>query len=124
VVIDRLWLPGDRVEFEVPLPVQRVRADDRVLSHRGRVAFRRGPLVYNLETADGQDVDRPVGRSDPSAEWRPDLLGGIVALRGAFGDGSPLLAVPNYARLNRGGRSIVWVPAGPADPGPEPSREP
>jgi hypothetical protein len=24
-------------------------------------------------------------------------------------DGSPMVAIPNYTRLNRGGRSIVWL---------------
>ena len=31
-----------------------------------------------------------------------------MVIRTAAQDGSPLLAIPNYARLNRGGRSIVW----------------
>jgi len=43
--------------------------------------------------------------------WTPELLGGIVTLRTRFADGSPAVAVPNYARLNRGGRSVVWMPA-------------
>jgi hypothetical protein len=30
-------------------------------------------------------------------------------ITGTFADGSPLTAIPNYARLNRGGRSIVWM---------------
>ena len=32
-----------------------------------------------------------------------------MAIRGQFADGSPLLAFPNYARNNRGKRSIVWI---------------
>jgi uncharacterized protein len=37
----------------------------------------------------------------------------VMVIRGEFGDGTPLLAIPNYARLNRGGRSIVWIKALP-----------
>jgi hypothetical protein len=37
------------------------------------------------------------------------LLGGVVNLRGKFADGTPFQAVPNFARNNRGGRSVVWV---------------
>ncbi len=37
------------------------------------------------------------------------ILGGVRAITGAFADGKPMLAIPNYARLNRGGRSIVWL---------------
>lgn len=44
-----------------------------------------------------------------TTSWKSDLLGGVKAITGTFADGSPLLAVPNYSRLNRGGRSIVWM---------------
>ncbi len=43
------------------------------------------------------------------AEWQGDLLGGVTIIRGQFADGKPLLAIPNYVRNNRGGRSIVWI---------------
>jgi len=42
-------------------------------------------------------------------EWRGDLLGGVMVIQGKWSDGSPLLAIPNYARQNRGGKSSVWV---------------
>jgi hypothetical protein len=32
-----------------------------------------------------------------------------MVIKGTFADGTPMTAVPNYARLNRGGRSIVWL---------------
>jgi hypothetical protein len=108
-IIRRTWNAGDQIEFTVPLVVQRVRAHQKVAADRGRVALRYGPLVYNFES-----VDQPIGgRLDLSAkitpEWKPDLLGGVVVLRGRFADGAPFQAIPNYARNNRGGRSIVWV---------------
>lgn len=108
-VISRKWKAGDTVSLELPLRVQRVKADERIVADRGRVALRYGALIYNIESAD-QPVD---GVLKPDAElkaaWEPDLLGGVVALRGTFADGKPLLAIPNYARNNRGGRSIVWI---------------
>jgi hypothetical protein len=42
-------------------------------------------------------------------EFRKDLLDGVVIVKGVWADGSPLIGIPNYARLNRGGRSIVWI---------------
>jgi DUF1680 family protein len=97
------------VEFTLPLAVQRVKADKAVAADRGRVALRYGPLLYNFESVD-QPLDK---RLDPSekihAHWMSDLLGGVIVLRGFFADGTPFQAVPNYARNNRGGRSIVWV---------------
>jgi DUF1680 family protein len=108
-VIKREWKRGDVVRFELPLRVQRVRADERIVADRGRVALRYGPLIYNIEAVD-QKIDGVLQPDSPlTAEWKPDLLEGVVAIRGKFADGSPLLAVPNYARNNRGGRSIVWI---------------
>ena len=100
-VIRRTWRPGDTIAFEVPMAIQRVHADERVAADRGRVALRRGPIVYNVESVD-QNVDGLLAPDAAlSAEWRPDLLGGVVALKGTWADGSELLAIPNYARHNR-----------------------
>ncbi len=108
-VITRRWRAGDRVEFTAPLAVQRVHCDERVAANRGRVALRYGPLIYNVEAVD-QNIDAVLPPSVPlSPEWRPDLLGGVMTIRGSYADGSALLAIPNYARNNRGGRSIVWL---------------
>ena len=40
------------LELELPMPVERVRADPRVRADYGKVAVQRGPLVYCLEEAD------------------------------------------------------------------------
>ena len=108
-VITRTWQAGDKVELELPLAVQRIKADERIVATRGKVALRYGPLIYNLESKD-QNVDSILAPSAPlTTLWRPDLLGGVMVIQGAFADGQPLLAIPNYARLNRGGRSLVWI---------------
>lgn len=108
-VLTREWHAGDKIDLTLPLPVQRVKTSDLVSATKGRVALRRGPLIYNFESVD-QNLDGVLRPEAPlSAEWRGDLLGGVMAIKGTFADGKPLLAIPNYARLNRGGRSIVWV---------------
>lgn len=100
-VIDRVWEAGDRIDLVLPLRVQRVHADERIEANRGRVALRYGPLVYNLEAAD-QDIRQPLPPDAPlTPEWRGDFLGGVTVITGTFADGSPLLAIPNYARENR-----------------------
>ena len=107
--IAREWKAGDRVTLRLPLPVQRIKASDLVAATAGRVALRRGALIYNIESVD-QDIDAVLPPEAPlTAEWREGLLGGVVVLKGVFADGKPVLAVPNYARLNRGGRSLVWI---------------
>ena len=43
---------GDRIELNLDMPVRRVRADERVLEDRGRIAVMRGPIVYCAEACD------------------------------------------------------------------------
>jgi len=65
-----------------------------------------------------QDVAKVLPPDAPlSTEWRGDLLGGVVAIKSTFADGSPMVAIPNYARMNR-------EPAPPPAPAPVPSGAP
>jgi DUF1680 family protein len=115
-VITRTWKAGDRVEFELPMKAQRVRASEKVAADRGRVALRYGPLMYNIEKVD-QDIAKALPANAPLAtEWRGDLLGGVMVIKSVFADGTPLVAIPNYARTNRD-------PAPPPEP-PRPTAPP
>jgi hypothetical protein len=81
-----------------------------VEADRGRVALQRGPLVYTIEDADHDHQCRSVVLKPDvplSAAWKENLLDGVMAI--VKPDGS-VLAVPNYARLNREGWSRVWIP--------------
>jgi hypothetical protein len=116
-VIERAWKTGDKVELELPLKVQRVKAVEEIAATRGKVALRYGPLIYNIEKVD-QDLARTLADGVPlTAEWRPDLLGGVTVITGQFADGSKLLAIPNYARINR--QSDLPPEAGPISASPE-----
>ena len=106
-VLTREWKAGDRIDLELPLAPQRVKADDQVRADQGRVALRYGPLVYNVERADQPNIEQPVSAAPLKAEWRGDLLGGVMAITGKWADGRPMLAVPNYARMNRVGQEPV-----------------
>jgi hypothetical protein len=46
-------------------------------------------------------------------QWRSDLLEGVMGIKGTWADGSPMLAIPHYARLNRGAQVPV---AGDTEP--------
>ena len=93
----------------MPLAVQRVKADSRIAADVGRVALRRGPLVYCLEAVD-QDVEQALTTDSPlTTEWQPGLLGGTMVIKGSFANGAPLTAIPYYLRNNRGGRATVWL---------------
>lgn len=119
-VIERTWKKGDRIELELPMRIQRVRAIDRIEADRGKVALRYGPLVYNIEKVDVDDVGK---RLPPDAklstEWRGDLLQGVMVIKGTFADGTPMLAIPNYARMNRQPAPPPVVAQGAAPPSGE-----
>jgi len=121
VAIHRIWKKGDKIVLDLPMAIQEVTADEKIEADRGRIALRYGPLLYNVETADHQDINQSIGTSPLSLEWDGDLLHGIMAIKGAWSDGTPLLAIPNYTRLNRADptpypqyterapTSIVWI---------------
>ncbi|MBS1604328.1 MAG: glycoside hydrolase family 127 protein [Bacteroidetes bacterium] len=100
-VIRRTWKKGDRISLELPMKVQEVTADGKVAADKGKVALRYGPLLYNVESADNQDINKTIGKAPLTAGFDKDLLHGVMVIRGSWADGSPLVAVPNYARMNR-----------------------
>ena len=131
VHLERRWQTSDRplhqgadtVELDLPMPVHRVHAHEKVEENRGKVALMRGPIVYCLEAVDHAEVDvfglvlpRDV---DLRPEHRSELLGGLTVLRGqALADGQhpvALTAVPYYAWANREkGPMTVWIDEAPA----------
>lgn len=115
-VITRKWKTGDTINLELPMEVQVIKATDKIAADRGRVALRYGPLIYNVERADQPDLNLALGSAPLTPVWRGDLLDGVMAIKGQWADGSPLLAIPNYARENRiaavrgaGPDSEVWL---------------
>lgn len=128
--LHRAWASGDVVELDLPMPPRRVYAHPDVKADVGRVALRRGPLVYCLE---GQDQGAPLHRlrlpreAGLAASFRSDLLGGIAVVSAdgrAVAEPSaalyrnsppaevtaPLMAVPYYIWCNRGpGPMQVWI---------------
>jgi DUF1680 family protein len=134
--IERVWEGGDTVTLTLPMPVRKVIGHPAIEATQGKLALLRGPLVYCLEAADNPGVDVRDVRLQPDASfesvWQPDLLGGIVALKGsgveaAAGDwngalyqpvdtldtGRPVsvTAIPYYAWANReAGPMRVWAP--------------
>lgn len=114
----RVWKRGDTVEIDFPMAARRVRANPLVKADAGQVALRRGPLVYCLEAADHQgsvlDIVLPP-QTSLRPEFRRDLLGGVVVLRGrgVRDDGRPveITAIPYYAWDNRTpGEMTIWIP--------------
>ncbi|MBX3424346.1 MAG: glycoside hydrolase family 127 protein [Pirellulales bacterium] len=141
--ISREWNGEEIVELDLPMPVRRVIADERVVADRGRTALQRGPLVYCLEhpdVPDGQVSNLVVPDDAPFAPRVEDsLLGGVTVLEGTVTathyeqhDGErqvaakpvAVRAIPYYAWAHRGrGQMAVWLPRtlDAADPLPAPT---
>jgi len=100
-VIARTWQAGDRIDLALPMKVQRIKGIEKIEATRGRVALRYGPLIYSAESIE-QNLDNVLNpESALRTQWRGDLLGGVMVIRGTWADGSPLEAIPYYARNNR-----------------------
>ena len=85
VSLARRWRDGDTVTAEFPMEVRQVRAHPRVRPSGGRVALRRGPLVYCVEDADNDvspDVVRVPVDATFDASFEPEFLDGVVVVRG------------------------------------------
>ena len=113
VALTQAWKDGDRIELDLPMPVQRVYCDERVKANCGKVALQRGPIVFNVENVDHpQSVKSLVLKPEATltATWQDKLLGGVMTI-----EGPGITAVPNPVRLNRGGWSQVWLTEDPAE---------
>jgi DUF1680 family protein len=123
--IRRKWEKGDVIELDLPMPIRRVVCHQDVKDNTGKAAIQRGPLVFCFE-----GIDNPQGvanlvlpsNSDLHAEYKADLLNGIVTVKGkgkirkSQPDGKTSLedidvvAIPYYAWAHRGkSPMMVWL---------------
>lgn len=85
VCVHQVWHPGDKVQFVMDMPVERVYAHPGVRQDLGLVAIQRGPIVYCLEQVDHNipvsqiilPVDSPL-----IFEFNQGLLGGMGRITG------------------------------------------
>lgn len=126
-VIHKNWKKGDVVEIDLPMPVRRIVAIDKVKENLNRVALQRGPLVYCFEHADNEGKAMNIVIPDKAVfktEFKSDLLNGIVVIQTQAtiakisADGASVgtvnqtvTAIPFYSWANRGtGQMQVWIP--------------
>ncbi|HJN17993.1 MAG TPA: glycoside hydrolase family 127 protein [Armatimonadota bacterium] len=132
VTVRRTWESGDEVKLKLDMPVRRVSAHPSVEANLGRVALMRGPIVYCLEAADNSGAVRDIAlprKAKLKAKFSPDLLGGVMTLRGEARRRAPgewdetlyqtvphdekidIVAIPYYAWDHREpGEMLVWIP--------------
>jgi uncharacterized protein len=135
LVLDREWKPGDSVELDLSMPVQRIAANPNVKADQGLLAIQRGPIVYCLEQCDQPEPLASLwlpAEAQLTAARDPGLLGGVVTITGeacaapqlqwrrklyqtaAAAERVALKAIPYYAWDNRQpGPMKVWLPISP-----------
>ena len=125
-VLNRKWQKGDRIQLSLPMPIRRVKANEKVKADNGRVAIQRGPIVYCAEWPDFQDgkvLNLVLNKSAVlETSFKPNLLDGVQVIHGSAkkvkldNDGeiveldTDLMMIPYYAWANRGaGEMAVWI---------------
>ena len=126
VRLERIWKKGDVIELDLPIPVRRVLAHEKVKDDEGLVVLERGPVVYCAEWADNRGNVLNLNIPDDATfktEYREDLLNGVEVIIGNVqamirGEDKKtiehrpheLVAIPYYAWANRGmGEMAVWL---------------
>lgn len=129
--IRRRWQRGDKVTLGLAMPVERIYAHPDVQADQGRVALKRGPMVYCVEAVDSAAPPHLLKLPRESAivaNLEPDLLGGVATLSGTAlairpadeslyrtqpwpAEGVPFKAVPYPVWDHREpGEMVVWLP--------------
>lgn len=82
--VDREWKDGDQVRLSLEMPIDRLYANPAATEDIGRVAIRRGPVVYCVEETDiGTEPQRLRLPADAELSARfEDLLGGATVIEG------------------------------------------
>ncbi|KKN35682.1 hypothetical protein LCGC14_0781260 [marine sediment metagenome] len=83
--IKRTWTKGDRVALDLPMPVERIEAHPNVRQDTGKVALKRGPIVYCFEQVDNfknlHDIALPAD-AKLQTTFDAKLLGGVCVITG------------------------------------------
>ncbi len=130
--VNRVWKPGDRVDLNLVMEIDRVYSHPGVKETVGKVVLQRGPIVYCLEAVDnGGRVFDIVLPADTRLKYqfRPKLLNGVGVIQGKALRVKPVdwsrhlylsqkeitgnvqfTAIPYYAWDNRkAGEMAVWI---------------
>lgn len=126
-VISKTWKKGDHIQLELPMTVEKIISNEKVVNNKGKIALQFGPLIYCLESPDNFGATSNVIVPETSTfttQFQPALLNGVMTLQ-ANGiavmidkeknsvqtKAQPVTAIPYYAWAHRGkGEMTVWIP--------------
>ena len=107
-VLSRNWCAGDVIEYNLPMQVRKIRANEQVTDDRELLALERGPVVYCLEEVDNPKIDdsKLTTAMEFTSTFNPDLLNGVEVI-----SSNQMNAIPYFAWNNRGANKMkVWLP--------------
>ncbi len=137
--IKRKWEKGDRINIDLPMPVRKVIADERIKEDAGKMAIQRGPVIYCAEWPDnntGNVRNLVIEKETPvKSEFIPSLLEGTQVIRTTGFqtkrrlDGTiekvsdePVTLIPYALWNNRGpGQMMIWFPVSTENANPLPA---
>jgi DUF1680 family protein len=138
VVISRKWKSGDKIEMNIPMPIRRVEADNRLAEDRNKIAFQRGPVIYCAEWPDNNtgNVLNLIIKNDAvfTTGFESSLLDGTQVIRTTGAQtrktksgnielliDEPVTLIPYALWNNRGpGEMMIWFPTTPESSHPLP----
>lgn len=126
-VITKTWKKGDQVRLTLPMSVEKIVSNEKVVNNKGKVALQFGPLIYCFESPDNSGATSnlivPKNTSFTPA-YQSSLLNGVMTLQGnglavlvdpdkntVTTKAQTITAIPYYSWAHRGkGEMTVWVP--------------
>jgi len=128
--ISREFADGDTINCYFSMHGERIYANPAIAANNGKVALRRGPLIYCVEGVDNEDDVLGLSVCDgkiATEAYQPELLGGVRVLKvpgvrtkrtdDLYLSKKPeqeevmIIAIPYYAWGNRGLNEMrVWLP--------------
>ena len=126
LVLNRKWKQGDRIEFDMDMQVQRIKASEEIKQDENRIALQYGPLVYAIEDVDNPNAKKGLYIPEGTrfeVSYKPALLGGTNVIQfkapvvtadfsGTFKEEiRQITAIPYFLWNNRGKSPMqVWIP--------------
>ncbi len=126
-LITKTWKKGDQVRLTLPMTVEKIISNEKVVHNKGKVALQFGPLIYCFESPDNSGATSnlivPKNTSFTPA-YQSSLLNGVMTLQGnglavivdpdkntVTTKAQTITAIPYYSWAHRGkGEMTVWMP--------------
>jgi DUF1680 family protein len=84
IEVENQWKEGDKINLELPMEIEIIESHPKVKDNVGKVAIKRGPIVYCMEQVDNPWGDpRYMEIADYNLKAEPsEILEGIVIIKG------------------------------------------